>query len=333
MTKKQKPKSTGSKKTTKSKAKTKRKNKLMLSSTTQLDTSKSKSARTAPATTKKRRVGYSQIALLGTGTPGPDPRRSGPSLAIVVNDQPYLVDFGPGVVRRSVEAYEKGLRGLDTWRLNRAFLTHLHSDHTAGYPDLIFTPWVMGRDEPLQVYGPPGLQAMTEHILKAYEADIQQRLHGLEPSNEIGYHVDVHEVQPGVIYEDDNVEVHAFEVWHGANWTCYGFKFVCPDRTIVISGDTGKHKNVEKAAKGCDILIHEVCSAEGISWRSEPWQRYHSTYHTLGPELGEICKKAKPGLVVLTHQLHQGVSDADLLREVREVYSGPVVSGKDLDIF
>jgi ribonuclease BN (tRNA processing enzyme) len=306
--------------------KTKRKN-------TKRDKDPSKSVLEAQAPATKKRVGYSHLVLLGTGTPGPDPRRSGPALAIVVNDQPYIVDFGPGVVRRSVEAYEKGVRGLDTWRLNRAFLTHLHSDHTAGYPDLILTPWVMGRDEPLQVFGPPGLNAMTDHILKAYRADIDQRLHGLEPANDVGCQVIATEVHPGLIYEDDHVEVHAFEVWHGDNWTCYGFKFICPDRTIVVSGDTGMHANVEKAAMGCDVLVHEVCSAEGVSWRSEPWQKYHSTYHTLGPELGEICKKANPGLVVLTHQLHQGVSDADLLREIREIYSGPVVSGKDLDIF
>jgi ribonuclease BN (tRNA processing enzyme) len=191
----------------------------------------------------------------------------------------------------------------------------------------------MGRDETLQVYGPPGLNNLTEHILLAYQADIDQRIHGLEPANTTGYQVEAHEVEPGLIYSDQNIEVHAFEVWHGDNWRCYGYKFNCPDRTIVVSGDTGKHKNVEKAAKGCDVLIHEVCSAEGVAWRSEPWHKYHSTYHTLGPELGELAARAKPKLVVLTHQLFQGVSEAELIQEVRSKFSGPVVSADDLDIF
>jgi ribonuclease BN (tRNA processing enzyme) len=278
------------------------------------------------------RKGISQIVLLGTGTPGPDPLRSGPSLAIVANDEPYLVDFGPGVVRRAAAAYDMGVRGLATHQLTRAFLTHLHSDHTAGYPDLILTPWVMGRSEPLHVFGPPGLTHMTEHLLIAYQADIDQRLNGLEPANTTGYQVESHEIVPGRVYEDDNLEVHAFEVSHGT-WTAYGYKFICPDRTIVVSGDTSQHENVVKAAKGCDVLIHEVCSAMGLSWRSPDWQRYHSTYHTLGPELAEIAARAKPGLLVLTHQLFQGVSESDLLREIREGYNGPILSGKDLDVF
>ena len=285
-----------------------------------------------PRRRRRKRVGDSQIVLLGTGTPGPDPKRSGPSLAIVVNDQPYLVDFGPGVVRRTASAYEMGVHGLATHLLNRAFLTHLHSDHTAGYPDLIFTPWVMGRAEALQVYGPPGLGHLTKHVMAAYEADIDQRLNGLEPANPFGYQVEAQEVKPGLVYEDDNVEVHAFEVSHGT-WTAYGYKFICPDRKIVVSGDTCKHPHVVKAAKGCDVLIHEVCSTVGLSWRSDEWQTYHSSYHTLGHELAEIASQAKPKLLVLTHQLFQGVSEPDLIQEIRAGYSGPVISGKDLDVF
>ena len=275
---------------------------------------------------------WSQVVMLGTGCPGPDPLRSGPSLAIVVDDRPYLVDFGPGVVRRAAAANEQGIPGLAPHLLNRAFLTHLHSDHTAGYADLILTPWVCGRTDTLEVYGPPGLKHMTRHILKAYEADIDQRLNGLEPASETGYQVQAREVRPGKIYEDDLVEVRAFEVSHGT-WTCYGYKFICPDRIIVVSGDTCRHDNVIEAARGCDVLVHEVCSAVGVSWRSPDWRKYHSSYHTLTNELAEIAAEAKPGLLVLTHQLHQGVSDAELIGEIREGYSGPVISAKDLDVF
>ncbi len=121
-----------------------------------------------------------QIVLLGTGTPNPDPMRFGSSIAIVVGDTPYLIDFGPGVVRRASAACEKGISALTMPNLKMAFLTHLHSDHTAGFPDLILTPWVLGRNEPLQVYGPAGTRDMTDNILAAYQQDIHERLHGLE---------------------------------------------------------------------------------------------------------------------------------------------------------
>ena len=130
-----------------------------------------------------------KIVLLGTGTPNADPERSGPAVAIIVNDTPYLIDCGPGVVRRATEASQSGLAALNVENLKRLFVTHLHSDHTAGYSDLIFTPWVLGRDEPLEVYGPQGIGEMTEHILAAYQQDIRVRLDGLEPANDSGYRV------------------------------------------------------------------------------------------------------------------------------------------------
>ena len=120
------------------------------------------------AQTQGRQTSKTQIVLLGTGTPAPDPEHSGPSTAIVVNGSPYLVDFGTGIVRQAAAARKEGVRGLEPVNLRIGFLTHLHSDHTLGFPDLILTPWVVGRKEPLEVYGPPGTGDMAEHILKAY---------------------------------------------------------------------------------------------------------------------------------------------------------------------
>src|SRR5499426_3041683 len=117
--------------------------------------------------------GSTRVIMLGTGTPRPDPNRCGPAPAIVVNDRPYLIDFGAGVVRRATAAFERGVTALGFGGVNvrTVFLTHLHSDHTIGYPDLIFTPWLMGRKEPLEVFGPKGIGAMTENILKAWRVD------------------------------------------------------------------------------------------------------------------------------------------------------------------
>ena len=128
-------------------------------------------AQTPPART--------QVVFLGTGTPRPDPERSGPATVIVVNGSPYLVDFGPGVVRRAAAAYEKGITALAVAKLDIAFVTHLHSDHTVGYPDLIFMTWIQGREKPMRVYGPPGIEAMTAHVLMAWQADIDIRTKGL----------------------------------------------------------------------------------------------------------------------------------------------------------
>ena len=274
-----------------------------------------------------------QIVLLGTGTPNADPDRSGPSIAIVVNDTPYLVDFGPGVVRRAAAAFRNGIKGLEAKKLNRAFVTHLHSDHTAGYPDLILTPWVLERTDPLEVFGPKGIKSMTEHLLKAYREDINIRLNGGEPSNKTGYKVIAHEIKPGIVYKDANVTVKAFPVEHGAWPDAYGFRFETADRTIVVSGDCRPSASMIENCKGCDVLIHEAYSQAGFAGRPPEWQKYHSRYHTSSRELAQLATKARPGLLVLYHQLFWGVSEEDLLKEVRAGYSGKVVSGHDLDVF
>lgn len=276
--------------------------------------------------------GQSQLVLLGTGTPNADPERSGPAIAVIVNQTPYLVDFGPGVVRRAAAAYKQGVEGLAVWKLNRAFVTHLHSDHTAGYPDLILTPWVLGRRRPLEVYGPAGLQMMTEYILAAYAEDIRERLEGLEPANDQGYKVQVKEVEPGWVYEDGNVRAEAFVAKHGS-WVAYGYKFYTPDRVIAISGDTAPTDGLVEVYRGCDVVVHEVYSWIGLAHREKEWQTYHSSVHTSSRELAEMVSEAKPGLLVLYHQLFHGVTEAELLREIKERYEGKVVSGRDLEIY
>ncbi len=273
----------------------------------------------------------SQIVLLGTGTPNANPARSGPAVAVVVEGTPYLVDAGPGVVRRAA-ACRAGVTGLAVHRLNRLFVTHLHSDHTAGLPDLLLTPWVMGRRDPLDVYGPPGIQAMTDHILAAYREDIRQRLEGPEPINDTGWRVQAVEIEPGLVYRDQNVTVESFPVEHGS-WPAFGYTFHTPDRTIVISGDTADPAKNLDAYRGCDVLIHEVQSTQGLAKRSPAWRRYHATFHTTSRELAEVASQTRPGLLILYHQLFHGVTERALLEEIRERYDGPVVSGHDLAVY
>jgi ribonuclease BN (tRNA processing enzyme) len=267
------------------------------------------------------------VVMLGTGTPNPDPERSGPAVAVIAAGQPYLVDCGPGVVRRAAAG------GLEMPALTRLFITHLHSDHTAGYPDVILTPWVLEREEPLEVFGPPGTKAMTDHLLAAYEEDIQIRLHGLQPQNPTGIEVEVHEIQPGVVYRDDHVKVTAFAVSHGAWKHAYGFRFDTADRTIVVSGDTTPTEAVVGACDGCDVLVHEVYAKTGWDRRSPDWQAYHASSHTSGVELGELAARAKPRLLVLYHQLMWGATEEELLAEIRQSFDGEVAFANDLDVY
>jgi ribonuclease BN (tRNA processing enzyme) len=281
-----------------------------------------------------------KIVMLGTGTPGPDPDRSGPATAIVVNNTPYLIDFGPGVVRRVAAAYRKGITafGFGGANLTTAFLTHLHADHTAGYPDLILTPWIMGRSKPLEVYGPRGLRAMTRHVAKAWEIDIANRINGAERLGAVGGRVNVHEIKPGLIYKDSNVAVTAFSARHGEMKDAFAYRFETADRTIVVSGDTAPTEAMVKNSLDCDVLIHEAYSQETYRQVSRKWQRYRRKYHTSSSELAALANKTKPALLVLYHRASPGGigrpnSEQVLLHEIRRTYKGKVVTGHDLDIF
>src|SRR6266404_5979816 len=270
-----------------------------------------------------------QIVFLGTGNPSPNPDRMGPAVAIVVSGTPYIVDCGTGVVRRASAASQAGVPGLSTTNLKIAFITHLHTDHTLGYPDLIFTPWVMGRKAPLEVYGPVGIKAMTEHILEAYREDNNIRINGLERGNATGNKVNVHEISPGVIYKDGNVTVTAFLVKHGSWPQAYGYRFETRDRTIVISGDTSPSSSVVENCHGCDVLIHEVYSQVGFAASSQNWREYISSFHTSTKELAQIATEARPGLLILYHQMFFGGptdTEEGMLNEIRQTYKGKVVS-------
>jgi len=273
---------------------------------------------------------HAEVVLLGTGTPGPDPTRSGPATVIAVDDRAYLVDFGPGVVRRASAAAARGARAVRPENLKVAFVTHLHSDHTAGYPDLIFTPWTVGRKDTLQVYGPRGLKDMTGHILQAWKEDIAIRTHGLEHESPLT--VAAHEIRPGLVFSDDVVKVTAFPVLHGDWKDAYGYRFDTPDRTIVISGDARPSPGLIDACRHCDILIHEVYSPQSPAPMAD-WPAYRAQYHTSTSELAEIARRTQPGLLILYHRAGIPVSDEQYVSEIRQGWPGKVAVGHDLDVY
>jgi ribonuclease BN (tRNA processing enzyme) len=304
----------------------------------------------AADTGRKTAAGRTQLVLLGTGNPQPDPDRSGPSMAVVVNGTAYLVDFGPGVVRRAAAAFrDKGVQSMDPMAIRIAFLTHLHSDHTAGYPDLILTPWVMGRRDPLRVYGPKGTRSMTDHVLAAYAEDIRIRTEGMERIPPESLQVQVQEIRAGLVYRDENVRVTAFPTKHGDWKESYGYRFDTADRSIVITGDTTPTQATIDACNGCDILVHEAMTEKFLARPGRPnpqrfdIKAYAAKYHTTTTQLAALASKAKPGLLVLVHNpitlkpvasRPLASTPQDLLDEIQAAgYNGKVVVGRDLDIY
>ena len=275
------------------------------------------------------------VVLLGTGTPNPEPEASGPASAVLVDGRAYIVDAGVGLVRRAAEAADRyGAESLTAARLDIAFLTHLHSDHTLGLPDLIHTPWVAEREAPLKLFGPTGTAAMATHLTAAWEEDIQNRLTGRQPTTPDGWRVDVVEIDPGVIYEDDRVRVTAFTVQHTGWPEAYGLRFDGGGRSVVFSGDTRPTEAVVEMCSGCDVLVHEVYSATTFRDRPPEWQSYHAQAHTSTVELAELAVRARPGILVLHHQLHWGATPEEMVAEIRAAgYDGPLAYGRDLDVY
>jgi len=279
--------------------------------------------------------GATKLIVLGSGTPNPDPNRAGSAYAVVVNETPYLIDFGPGVIRRAASLsppWGGKIEAMTVKNFEHAFLTHIHSDHSAGLADLLLTPWIMGRDKKLNLYGPKGLEQMASSTLEAFEDDINYRIYGTQPSNKMGYKFNFYLLSEGLIYEDENVSVEAFTVPHGSFDDAYGFRFTTEDKVIVFSGDTGPSKTLEKFAAGADILVHEVYSNAGFLKKTKDWQVYHQGHHTSTFEVGEIASRAKPKLLLLSHILFWGSTTDEILKETQSTYKGEIKIAEDLMI-
>jgi ribonuclease BN (tRNA processing enzyme) len=283
----------------------------------------------------------------------PDPDSSGPATAVVIGNSAYLVDFGPGVIRRAEAAVlDRGITALEPGNLKVAFVTHLHSDHTAGYADLILTGWTSGRSTSLEVYGPTGLSSMTEHILEAYRIDIETRTNpeGNQRAIADGWKVNPHEIRPGVIYKDANVTVTAFPTKHAME--SYGYRFDTLDRSIVISGDTSPTDETIRACNGCDVLVHDAQMLELYEKMPERLHSFVTKYHTTTEQLAALADKAKPRLLVVYHTVafRPGITPpkflSDLIRagavrttsevlqeEIGSRYAGQFVIGRDLDVY
>jgi ribonuclease Z len=275
-----------------------------------------------------------KIVMLGTGTPVPDANRASASVAVIHKGQAYLFDIGAGAVHNATRArYKYGIPSLYPSQICCLFVTHMHSDHTLDYAELVYTLW-WRRPGRLRAFGPPGMQEMTDGLHAMMAPDLRTRLSSSQPvANPDGYKVDVTELADGFVFEHDGVRIEAFEVDHGDIKPAFGYRIDTSDISIVISGDTAISAKLLEMSRGVDVLIHEVISDSGLAKNSEGFQAYHRQSHTPASDLGRLASEARPGLLVLYHGLYYGVPEARIVEEVKSTYDGPVVLANDLDLF
>ncbi len=264
-----------------------------------------------------------QLILLGTGYPWPSAERAGSSCAIVVGKRTFIVDAGRGTGMRLAAA------GISWKSINSVFLTHLHSDHIDGLPDLFHSTWQFGSGMPFMLYGPRGTQEVADGMLQFYGPDIRIRRDLTEKLPPEGATIKVREIQEGVVHDIPvEVRITAFLVDHPPVTPAFGFRFDAGQRSIVISGDTRPSANLIRFAQDADVLVHEAYVGARPPSGAGKWTI--ASYHTSAKEAGEVARKAKVKTLVLTHLIPDNATDRDFLDEARKEFSGKIMVGRDL---
>lgn len=268
-----------------------------------------------------------RITLLGTGAPPPRVDRFGPSTLVEVGHEKFIVDAGRGAMQRLHQL------GIPFAAITGTFLTHHHSDHVVGFPDLWLTGWIGRpwgqRSTPLRVWGPEGTVQMMEHLPKAFAVDIRVRRQNYPPE---GVKLAPQEIKEGVVFAKDGVKVTSFEVDHGGEeLPAYGYRIDYRGHAAVLSGDTTFNENLIQHAQGVDLIVHEVTAAQGGAAESPAQLKRIGANHTTPEQAGEVFSRTKPKLAVYNHLLlFGGATAADLIPATRKNYSGPLVVGEDL---
>ena len=274
------------------------------------------------------------ITLLGTGGPRPEVARGGTSLLIQYGSDMVLIDAGRGVVRQLSQL------GVPMSELNRMLITHHHYDHIGELHDVILTSWLLGRKQPLQIYGPPETKRIVDALLtQVYDKDIEFRVSG-EPINGAFPPVPVTEIISGLVYETDRYRIVSERVNHGdgldfsdafrRRWVCLGFRFECDDGVIAFSGDTVDCEGLQRLAAGADILV-QCCYLARSEIAGEPLERLAK--YTLGSAdtVGAIATRAGVKTLVLTHHRKKSPELLEEMRtDVQRDFGGKVILGSDL---
>jgi len=268
-----------------------------------------------------------RVTLLGTGCPPPVMNRFGPSTLVEAGDQKFLFDAGRGALQRLTEL---AVRWQD---VQGVFLTHLHSDHVVGFPDLWLTGWLIvpGRNVPLQVWGPRGTTTMMSYLRQAYAYDVRIRIQN-DGASPAGVALIVKDISEGVAYEKGGVKVTAFEVDHAPVKPAFGYRIDYAGHSVVLSGDTRVSDNLIRHAQGVDVLVHEVFVPATLERAGVPPARAKRIvdYHTTPEQAGEVFARVKPKLAVYSHICMPTATEEDLLPATRMSYAGPLALGEDL---
>ena len=269
-----------------------------------------------------------RVTLLGTGTPRPLMSRFGPSILVEAGREKIIVDAGRGVAQR---IWQLGVAYGD---ITAVLLTHLHSDHVVGLPDLWLTGWIVGRiDRPLELWGPAGTTEMASHLEAAFAFDRAVRVSDdrMPPA---GGRIAAHDVAEQVVFDRNGVKVTAFLVDHGAVKPALGYRIDHAGHSVVLSGDTRQSPNLIRVARGTDLLIHEVAAITETGLASDAHLRIIAAHHTMPERAGEVFTAVHPKLAVYSHiVLRGGATTADIMRLTRTTYDGPLVVGSDLMSF
>ena len=271
------------------------------------------------------------VTLLGTGTPTPFIDRFGPCILVQAGDHNLMFDCGRGATQRLMQL------GIGSPTIHRLFLTHLHSDHVVGIPDVWLIGWIRARVLPFRVWGPKGTSDMMSHLEKAFQFDINVRKvdEGLPPE---GIAVDATDIEQGIVYDEDGIKVTAFNVDHGPVSPALGYRIEHGGRSVVLSGDTRFDENLIAYAQGADLLVHEVIAPDAFHRRAKEFLTPQAAqnvldHHTTPEQCGEVFSQVKPKLAVYSHIVTGSGGDDELMAKTKETYDGRFVIGEDLMSF
>jgi ribonuclease Z len=279
-----------------------------------------------------------KVTLLGTGSPLPVTDRFGAATLVEAGQEKLLFDVGRGATIRLTQV------GVSIGSLNAVFLTHFHSDHTSGIPDLWLTGWIGryygNRQKPFRIIGPTGTVSLMQNLERAYADDVRIRLAD-EKNPAEGIATSPSEfAKDSVVYEANGVKVAAFEVDHGdLIKPAYGYRVDYDGRSVIISGDTRYSKNLETHAQSATLIIHEVAIANQEYYDKTPIVKFIMAHHIGPDEAGALFARLQPKLAAYTHLVFLGAPGypapkvADIERKTREKYSGPLALGTDLMAF